>query len=342
MRSIRILFFPISILYGLITFVRNKLYDWGLLQVYKIPIKSISIGNLSVGGTGKTPHVVFLASLLSPNYSVAILSRGYGRKTNGYLKATLDSTAAQIGDEPLQYFSRFSPQVSVVVCESRKLGVQKIIEDLHPDLILLDDAFQHRKVKSGLSILLMDYSKPFYSDFMLPTGDLREFTCGKKRANYLIVTKCPNQMTSAEKKMIISKTGFRECQVYFSKIIYGKVLDFNNQVFRSFNNALLVTGIANPSPLFKHLQEICKVEMLSFPDHHAFSVSDIQKIHTKFELLEDSSAIILTTEKDFMRLKSILSESDLEKYPWCYIPIQVALDREEEFVQEIKNYVDTI
>ena len=142
--------------------------------------------------------------------------------------------------------------------------------------------------------------------------------------------------------MIILKTGFRENQVYFSKIIYGGILSFDNQIFKSFRKVLLVTGIADPSPLYNHLQVKYEVEMLTFPDHHAFSVSDIKKIHTKFDVLEDSSAVILTTEKDFMRLKSILSEKDLEKYPWCYIPIQVKLDREEAFEQEIKNYVDTI
>ncbi len=342
MRSIRMLLFPIGILYGIITFIRNKMFDWGIFKEYKIPIKSISIGNLSVGGTGKTPHIAFLASLLSNNYKTTILSRGYGRNTKGYVQANFQSTASQIGDEPLFYFSRFSPQVSIVVCESRKVGVQKIIQDIQPDVILLDDAFQHRKVKTGFSILLMDYTKPFYSDFMLPSGDLREFSFGKKRAQRLIITKCPTELSPAQKKMIISRTGFSEEKVYFSRIIYGEVLNFDNQVVSVLKKVLLVTGIANPLPLFHHLQGSYDVEMLSFTDHHAFSVSDIQKIHTKFDVLKDSSAVILTTEKDFMRLKSILSEGELVKYPWCYLPIKVTLDRENEFEQEIKNYVDTI
>ena len=342
MRKLRVLLFPFSILYGIITFLRNKLYDWGILQTYLIPVKSITVGNLSVGGTGKTPHVAFLASILSKSYKTTILSRGYGRQTNGYLEVSNNSTALQVGDEPLQYFTQFSPSVSVVVCESRKAGVKKIMHDIQPEIILLDDAFQHRKVKSGFSILLMDYNKPYYSDFMLPSGDLREFTCGKKRAQRLIITKCPDQLSLEEKKNIISKAGFSKNQVYFSKISYGNILSFDNQIINSYNNVLLVAGIANPMPLYHYLLEKCTVEMLSFPDHHAFSVTDIQKIHTKFDVLDDSSTIILTTEKDFMRLKSILLNDDLEKYPWCYLPIKVSLDREKEFVQEIISYVDTI
>jgi tetraacyldisaccharide 4'-kinase len=213
---------------------------------------------------------------------------------------------------------------------------------MQPDIILLDDAFQHRKVKSGLSILLMDFSKPFYRDFILPAGNLREFSSGKKRAQLLIVTKCPKDLPSAIKKKIIAKSGFNEEQVYFSTILYGDILSFDNHVVAGFRRVLLVTGIANPSPLYEELRGKNKVELVSFPDHHAFSVSDIQKIHAKFEALEDSSGIILTTEKDFMRLKSIISKTELEKYPWCYIPIKITLDREKEFIQEIKNYVDTI
>ena len=342
MGELRKLLFPFAVLYGLITFVRNKMFDWGLISIYEIPVKAITVGNLSVGGTGKTPHVAFLASIISKSKKTSILSRGYGRKTKGYFQVNKDSTAMSVGDEPLQYYTQLSPDISVVVCESRTEGVQKILKDIQPDVILLDDAFQHRKVRAEFSILLMDYSKPFYFDFMLPAGDLREFTFGKKRADRLIVTKCPNYLSNEAKKNISVKSGFSEKQIYFSTIEYGEVIRFDNQFFSGFKEVLLVTGIANPKPLYQYLKETNKVELVSFPDHHPFSVSDIQKIHTKFDLLEDSSAIILTTEKDFMRLKSIVTKSQLERYPWCYIPIRISLDREAEFVQEIKNYVDTI
>lgn len=339
---LRKLLFPFSVLYGLIAYCRNKLFDWGFFKIYEIPIKSITIGNLSVGGTGKTPHVAFLASLLSQTKKVTILSRGYGRKTSGYLEVNASSTASMVGDEPLYYYSHFSPNVSVVVCESRTEGVKQIISDLNPDIILLDDAFQHRKVKSGFNILLMDYNKPFYEDWMLPTGDLREFSSGKKRADRLIITKCPEELTVEEKKNMCLKTGFSESHVFFSKIVYGSVLNFDNQSVNSFELVLLVTGIANPVPLVEFIQKNHHVELFTFPDHHDFSVTDIQKIHAKFDDLKDSGAIILTTEKDFMRLKFILTKIELEKYPWCYIPIRIIVDREEEFVQEIINYVDTI
>jgi tetraacyldisaccharide 4'-kinase len=342
MGKLRKLLVPFSILYGAITFVRNKLFDWGVNSTYKIPVKSITVGNLSVGGTGKTPHVAFLAAFLSKTKKTTILSRGYGRKTKGYFQVNSTSTATMVGDEPLQYFTELAPEVSVVVCESRTQGVQKIISEIQPDIILLDDAFQHRKVKAGYSILLMDYNKPFYKDCMLPTGDLREYTSGKKRADRLIVTKCPVDLSIETKKNICLKTGFLDAHVYFSNIVYGNVLNFDNQVFKSFGCVLLITGIANPFPLYNHLKETNKVELVTFPDHHAFSVMDIQKIHTKFDLLEDPNAVILTTEKDFMRLKSIVTKNELERYPWCYIPIKISLDREEEFVQEIINYVNTI
>ena len=342
MYILRKLLFPFAVLYGLITYVRNKLFDWGFISSYSIPIKSITVGNLAVGGTGKTPHVAYIAAIISKTKKTTILSRGYGRKTKGYFQVNATSTASTVGDEPLQYYTQLAPEVSIVVCESRTEGVKKIMSEIQPDIILLDDAFQHRKVKAGFNILLMDYNKPFYKDYMLPSGDLREFTLGKKRADRLIVTKCPENLTNEAKKNICLQSGFLDAQVYFSKIEYGNILNFDSQAVNSYGIVLLVTGIANPLPLYHFLQETNKVELVTFPDHHAFSVTDIQKIHTKFDVLEDSSAIILTTEKDFMRLKSIVTKSELERYPWCYIPIRILLDREEEFVQEIINYVDTI
>ncbi len=342
MYILRKLLFPFAVLYGLITYVRNKLFDWGFISSYSIPIKSITVGNLAVGGTGKTPHVAYIAAIISKTKKTTILSRGYGRKTKGYFQVNATSTASTVGDEPLQYYTQLAPEVSIVVCESRTEGVKKIMSEIQPDIVLLDDAFQHRKVKAGFNILLMDYNKPFYKDYMLPSGDLREFTLGKKRADRLIVTKCPENLTNEAKKNICLQSGFLDAQVYFSKIEYGNILNFDSQAVNSYGIVLLVTGIANPLPLYHFLQETNKVELVTFPDHHAFSVTDIQKIHTKFDVLEDSSAIILTTEKDFMRLKSIVTKSELERYPWCYIPIRILLDREEEFVQEIINYVDTI
>ncbi len=342
MHSLRILLFPFSLIYGCITFIRNKFFDWGIFNVYPIPIKSITIGNLSVGGTGKTPHVAYIVDFIKNNYNTAILSRGYGRKTKGYFQVEDSSTTEIVGDEPLFYFKNFNKDVSVVVCESRKQGVMEIEKTLHPNVIVLDDAFQHRKVKAGLSILLTEFSKPFYSDWMLPTGNLREFTSGKKRADLIIVTKCPENLSEEAKNICIKKMNVKTSKVYFSKIIYGEVIRFDNQAVGLVGSVLLVTGIANPFPLKKYLERDKKVELLAFPDHHDFSLSEIQKIHTKFDALENKNALIITTEKDYMRLKSQLSLQDLEKYPWCYVPITIEIDRKKEFLDEIINYVDTI
>ena len=342
MHRLRLLLFPFSILYGCITFIRNKFFDWGIFEVYTIPLKSITIGNLSVGGTGKTPHVAFIVDFLKNNYKVAILSRGYGRKTKGYFQVNTSSTSEMVGDEPLFYFNNFNKDVSVVVCESRKQGVVEIEKTIHPKVIVLDDAFQHRKVKAGLSILLTEFSKPFYSDWMLPVGNLREFTSGKKRADFIVVTKCPENLSEKDKNNCIKKMNVSTSQVYFSKIVYGDVIRFDNQSVGLFDQVLLVTGIANPFPLKEYLEIDKKVELVAFPDHHDFSLSEIQKIHTKFDALENKNALILTTEKDYMRLKSQLSIKDLEKYPWCYVPITIDIDRKKEFLDEIINYVDTI
>ncbi len=343
MRYLRVFLFPFALIYGLITWGRNKFFDWGFFSVYQIPVKSILVGNLSVGGTGKTPHVAFLVDFISKNFRTTILSRGYGRKTKGYLEADSHVTALSIGDEPLYYYKRFHNKASVVVCESRTEGVKRILQSNKTDVIVLDDAFQHRNVQVGLSILLMDFTKPFYRDFILPSGDLREFACGKKRADRLIVTKCPESLTENEKNEIIIRSGFSARHVFFSKIVYGEAISFGSESVKINRNVLLVTGIANPTSLFEYLIAfVDNVEMMTFPDHHTFTLSDIQKIHTKFEELEDSSAVILTTEKDYMRLQAILSKEEIEKYPWCYVPISISIDREKEFIEEIISYVNTI
>ena len=342
MHRLRILLFPFSILYGCITFIRNKFFDWGVFKVYNVPVKSISIGNLSVGGTGKTPHVAFIVDFLKNNFKTAILSRGYGRKTKGYFQVNASSTSEMVGDEPLFYFNNYHKDVSVVVCESRKQGVVEIEKTLHPNVIVLDDAFQHRKVKAGLSILLTEFSKPFYSDWMLPVGNLREFSSGKKRADLIVVTKCPENLSEKDKNNCIKKMNVSTSRIYFSKIVYGDIIRFDNQSVELVEEVLLVAGIANPFPLKEYLERDKKVELIAFPDHHDFSLSEIQKIHTKFDALENKTALILTTEKDYMRLKSQLSIQDLEKYPWCYVPITIDIDRKKEFLDEIINYVDTI
>ena len=204
MKFLRILLSPFGIIYWLVTYCRNLFYDWGFFKSYEIPIKSIAVGNLSVGGTGKTPHIEYLIRLLA-NKKVATLSRGYKRKTEGFALADENSTAETLGDEPFQFYTKFKNKISVAVDANRKNGVEQLQKSVNPEVILLDDAFQHRKVKAGLYILLTDYSKLFSDDFILPLGDLRESSLGKKRADVIIVTKCPNDISEIAMQKITEK-----------------------------------------------------------------------------------------------------------------------------------------
>lgn len=340
----RILLFPFSFLYGCITAIRNLFYNRGIFSSYPIPGKSIVIGNLSMGGTGKSPHTLYLWKFLSDQNQVDILSRGYGRKTKGLLEVQENLTSAEVGDEPLMFKKRVKQQSRVVVSESRKNGVDYIrFKDEHA-VILLDDAFQHRKVKAGFSILLTDYNKPFYSDFVVPAGTLREWRCGKKRADCIVVTKCPESLPDSEKQSISRRLIGEEKEqtpVFFSQIIYGELISFGKEI-NQYDTILLVTGIANPKPLENHLKRFSKVDSLIFSDHHQFTRADVDKIHSKFGTFTPQTIIIVTTEKDFVRLQSILTASEMQQYPWYYQSITVKVDREDEFKTLINSYVDTI
>lgn len=341
MKYLRLLLFPFGFLYGIVTAVRNLLYDWGIKKTYVIPVKSICVGNLSTGGTGKTPHVAYLAALLQQEYKVQILSRGYGRKTRGFILLDENSTSETVGDEPLFYYRNF-PNITVAVCESRKEGIEKLLQIEKPDVILLDDAFQHRAVKAGFNVLLTDFSHPYYGDFMLPAGNLREWTFGKKRADVVVVTKCPENIGEKMKSQVQRRLGFDKGSVYFSGIRYGAILPFHAGAETNFRNVLLVTGIADPAPLEKYLQTRFHVELMRFPDHHAFSLEDIQKVHKKFDTFASENKAIVTTEKDFMRLRDAAFSDETSKRPWFYQQITIAVDREKELETVIKNYVRAI
>lgn len=337
----RILLLPFGWLYGFITFIRNVFFDLGILSSYKIPSKSIVIGNLNVGGTGKSPHILYLFELLENQNPIAIISRGYGRKTKGLLVVETSSDAVNVGDEPLMFKKRLGEKATVVVSESREVGVKSVLSKDPNSLILLDDAFQHRKVKAGFNIVLTDYNSPFYTDFMLPAGNLREWKSGKNRADCIIVTKCPQELSEVEEKAIIRKVNFKNEHVYFSEMIYGDLVSFgrNQQVIE---NVLLVTGIANPKPLENWLNRFYHVERMRFPDHHNFSPTDIAEIHQKIDSFVNENSVIITTEKDFVRLHSLLSENDQQNYPWYYQSMKVKIKEEEKFKAIINAYVDTI
>jgi tetraacyldisaccharide 4'-kinase len=340
MRLFRWILLPVSLLYGIAVTVRNFLYDNRWLTSYSIPGKSIIIGNLSVGGTGKTPLVIFLADYFRKGgIPVATLSRGYGRKTKGYIAASRESTATQIGDEPRQYVERFGSDVSVSVCEDRKQGVLAIRKAL-PDntVILLDDAFQHRKVRGGLSILVTEYSRPFNNDFLLPVGRLRETRSGAHRADIIIVSKCPQDLSDTEKKYF-ERTLTRPGQyTFFSSISYGDIQQIATPLPKEFSHVILVTGIGNPKPLLNYLKAQYQVTHLSFPDHHNYTASDIDKIHQKFNTFASHDTIIVTTEKDYMRLRQFKRIAD-GSMPWFYQPIDITIDKETQFKHLLDSYV---
>ncbi len=335
MKYVRLIGFPVSVLYGLISSIRNFMYDKGWLQSreYKLPI--ICVGNLSVGGTGKSPMVAYLITLLKNDYKIAVLSRGYKRKTKGYREVTVESTAREVGDEPLQFKQNY-PNVTVAVCADRRQGIEKLKSKA--DIILLDDAFQHRKVKASLNILLTPFNDLFIDDFIIPMGWLRESRSGARRADIIVVTKCPDHVAYAKQQEIQMRLRLKEHQkLYFSKIgydsrIYGKS-EIQALEYLQDKSFTLLTGIANPKPLVDFLKEKNLVfTHEKFPDHHNFSVSEIEKLSTR--------EIILTTEKDYMRL-----QPHLDKFALYFLPIKTILfnDQEEFFKERILKAVrDTL
>lgn len=331
---LRKLLFPFAILYGFITSLRNYLYDKGILKSHSFDIPIIAVGNLSVGGTGKTPQIEYLIRLLSPSYKVATLSRGYKRKSEGFILADATATAEILGDEPFQYYTKF-PSVQVAVDADRRNGIEQLLKhNERPEIILLDDAFQHRKVRAGFYILLTAYGDLFCDDFILPTGNLRESSNGAKRANLIIVTKCPMNITESEQERIKKKLGV-DLPIYFSSIAYDdKVYNETESIAVSEVKSMqkiLLAGIAKPKPFFDFLKADTD-EIMVFPDHHHFSESEILTLKNKAK-----DKIIITTEKDFVRLEAKILKKQL-----YYLPIKSKfVSNQDAFDQIILNYVGT-
>lgn len=335
MNLLRKILFPFAILYGLITSIRNFLFDKEILKSYSFDLPIIAVGNLSVGGTGKTPQIEYLIRLLLTKYKVATLSRGYKRKSEGFVLADANANAEILGDEPFQFFQKF-PEILVAVDANRKNGIEQLLSQKEkPEVILLDDAYQHRKVKAGFYILLTAYGDIYVDDFMLPTGNLRESRSGSQRADVVVVTKCPPNLSEAEQLSIKNKLKLAENQeLFFSCIAYDDfVYSAENKISVSETKKepkLLLAGIAKPEPFYAYLKnekDIC----LTYPDHHHFSEKDIQDI-----VVQAQDNIIITTEKDYVRLKGKLPEEQL-----FYLPIQSKLlSAANQFDEKIKNYVE--
>jgi len=302
----------------------------------------IGVGNLSVGGSGKSPMVMYLADYLAKNFRTGVLSRGYGRKTKGYGIVNYDSNFKMVGDEAMQLFERFKNRFVIGVCEDRVFGAKKIIEDMDLDVLLLDDSYQHRRIKPGFNILLTDYNDPYFKDFVLPAGNLRESRRGAKRADIIVVTKCPENITEEKKQFYISRIKPRYYQkVFFSTINYDEeIFCFDPKLKLPDNNMsyydiLLITGIANPKTFVEEVKRYSSnVKHLRFKDHHIFTTEDIALIKKEYEKLGEYK-LILTTEKDYVRLKGF----DYLREKLYYWPINVEIDRAEEFNQIIQDYV---
>lgn len=321
----RILLWPFALLYGVVIRIRNVLFDIGIIKPRFFDIPIISVGNLSTGGTGKTPHVEYIIKLMAGQMKLAVLSRGYGRKSKGFIEIKTADDPSVAGDEPLQFKKKFS-DVTVAVCEKRVEGIQKLIKNQNTEVILLDDAFQHRYVQPSCSILLTAYSSPFYNDYLLPAGNLREPASGKKRASVVVVTKCPEEISLEERKSIVEKLDIDAKQpVFFSFIRYAELISFSGKKINELSSkkattVLLVCGIADPQLLIRRLKsEFSNVTEMIFTDHYDYKPDDILSIERKFNNIAEGNKIIVTTEKDYIRL----SGTDVSHLPFYYLPIEI-------------------
>lgn len=326
---------------------RDFFYRTGMLKSVKFSLPVISVGNLSVGGAGKTPHIEYLIRLLKDYVNVATLSRGYGRKTQGYFTVQSDMTAEQVGDEPLQFKRKF-PELTVAIGESRAFAIPQMLSE-SPDtqVILLDDAFQHRAVTPGLNILLTEYNHPFTKDWLLPAGRLREWRSSYKRADVMVVTKCPKELKAAKRMDFMNRIKpFPHQRVFFSYYEYGRpYFMFNSHLIANLEpdwQVLLICAIARTDYLTTYLQEkVDSVTLLEFEDHHYFKEEDMQELKRSFDRLEGAKKIILTTEKDAVRLELHHNFLKENKLPVFALPVQVQFHfgEGEQFDQIIKDFL---
>jgi tetraacyldisaccharide 4'-kinase len=326
MNLLQIVLLPFSWIYRFITDIRNWLYKKGYKKSLRFPVPVISVGNLTVGGTGKTPHVEYLIRLLKDNYHIAALSRGYGRKTKGFLLAREHTHAGDIGDEPMQFYRKFKGQIQVAVGEKRVPAIEQLLSGQPaPEMIILDDAYQHRAVRPSFSILLSDYNRPFYRDYVLPAGRLRERREGAKRADVILVSKCPDGLTNAEKETItreIRRYATAATPVYFTCIHYGKPVSFGSIPAAFEGPVLLVSGLANAQPLEKYVQQTYTLSRhMAFNDHHTYTEKDIESISRQFE--QTQSRNILVTEKDYVKLLHHNFSPQISRLPIWYLPVEV-------------------
>ena len=324
----KIIYWKLSLHFYLITFLRNKFYDFGLLKSFSFEIPVISVGNLAVGGTGKTPMVEFLIKKFSRKYKIAVLSRGYKRKTRGFIIASEKDDASTIGDEPFQYYTKFK-NIKVAVDKKRKRGIKKLI-NIGVNMVILDDAFQHRKVIPKYSILLSDYSNLYLNDYLLPRGNLRESKSGYKRADTIVITKCPENLSENNRQQLIEIINLKYNQhIFFSKIKYSNVLFSTNNSINiselSNQKVDVITGIAKSENLIKHLEDMgLLINHLKYPDHYNYKRKDISKIKENF---------VITTEKDYTKLRKFHVKN------LYYLPISMEISAEKTLIEKIEEKI---
>jgi len=337
----RKLLLPFSFVYSLVLRMRHYLYDNQILNTKRFEFPVIAIGNLSLGGTGKTPHTIYVAGILENNYKVGILSRGYGRTSNGYFEVNKNSTPEICGDEPLLIKENLMHSL-VAVCEKRVYGIEKMLHaSKNLQVAILDDALQHRALDPGFKILLIDYSSLESFQVVLPAGNLRDLWSRRKNADILIITKCPDSINAdaIKKKLDLHQKQY----VFLSRYIYKSIISINKEKTGALTllkerNILLITGIASASHLINELKKSVKsVKHLSFPDHYRYTLSDVKKIRAEI-YSQSSDFLIITTEKDAVKLRNLLSYK--EKNDWFYIKIEVAIDNSVLFEKLILEYVN--
>lgn len=343
LKSFRILLLPFALVYWIIIGIRNWMYDKKILGTASFGLPVICIGNLSVGGTGKSPMVEYLLLQLKDQFKVATMSRGYKRKTKGYALANDNSSALEIGDEPMQFHLKF-PGIPIAVGEERVAAIPQLLHDKpETQVIILDDAFQHRAIKAGLNILLTDYNNLFTRDFYMPTGDLRDIKSGYKRADLIVVTKCKPGISIEERKNIIEEINPTTTQqIFFTTIEYGNAYHIfsKDTIELSGKDILLVSGIANPASLKKYMESQSNYyETMLYPDHYIYSIDDLENMKKRFEKMESKNKMILSTEKDAVRLTKFKNE--LAVVPFYILPIQhkFLFGQGNDFNKKIINFI---
>jgi len=347
LKSFRIVLLPFSIIYAIAVIIRNWMFDKGYSKSIPFSFPLICVGNIAVGGTGKSPMVEYLIDLLQPQFVIATMSRGYKRKTKGYVLANEKSTALDIGDESMQFYSKY-PNITVAVSEERLVGIPQLIYDRKDlDAIILDDAFQHRTIKAGLNIVLSEYSNLYVHDFFFPTGDLRDQHSSMKRAEIIVITKCPVDLTESNKQQLLRLIKpLSHQKVFFTTINYGvpyHIINKNERIITNTDEILLVCGIANPKPIKEYLlKNAYTYYQKNYSDHHIFSIDDFREIKERFQNMEAVNKFIVTTEKDAVRLAKFTNE--LAEIPIYVLPIKhkFLFEEGEAFNELVINFINSI